>query len=106
LPGCTGTLIWKYRASSPASDRDAISPLGQLGREPLQTDVGKTDRRHRAVQMRRPTWQNGQRGKNPISVNFSGLCHHLHCVIMAITTLSSKDLHLFVYGVFKRLEFR
>ena len=60
----------------------------------------------RAAQMRRPTWQNGQRGKNPISVNFSGLCHHLHCVIMAITTLSSKDLHLFVYGVFKRLEFR
>jgi hypothetical protein len=46
--------------------------------------------------MRRPAWQNGQRGKNPISVNFSGLCHHLHCVIMAITTLSSKNLHLFV----------
>jgi len=77
-----------------------------LGREPLQTDVEKTDHRHRAAQMRRPAWQNGQRGKNPISVNFSGLCHHLHCVIMAITTLSSKDLHLFVYGVFKRLEFR
>ena len=29
-------------------------PLGQLGREPLQTDVGKTDRRHRAAQLRRP----------------------------------------------------
>jgi hypothetical protein len=26
-----------------------------LGREPLQTDVGKTDRRHRAAQMRRAT---------------------------------------------------
>jgi hypothetical protein len=27
LPGCTGTLIWKYRASSPEPDSDAISPL-------------------------------------------------------------------------------
>ena len=31
LPGCTGTLIWKYRASSPAPDSDAISPLASLG---------------------------------------------------------------------------
>jgi len=26
-------------------------PLGQLGREPLQTDFGKTDRRHRAAKL-------------------------------------------------------
>ena len=32
-------------------------PLGQLGREPLQTNVGKTDRRYRA------TGGNGQRCK-------------------------------------------
>jgi hypothetical protein len=25
-------------------------PLGQLGREPMQTDVGKTNRRHRAAE--------------------------------------------------------
>ena len=29
-------------------------PLGQFRREPLQTNVGKTDRRHRAAQLRRP----------------------------------------------------
>ena len=38
-------------------------PLGQLGREPLQSDVGKTDRRHRAAQKPRATGGNGQRCK-------------------------------------------
>jgi hypothetical protein len=32
-----------------------------LGREPLQTDVGETDRRHRAAQKPRATGGNGQR---------------------------------------------
>jgi len=36
LPGCTGTLIWKYRASSPAPDSDAISPLPTLGANPVE----------------------------------------------------------------------
>ncbi len=57
LPGCTGTLIWKYRASSPAPDSDAISPLASLGahklircvmaeavaREPVDLDKGSVD---------------------------------------------------------------
>jgi hypothetical protein len=33
---------------------------GQLGREPLQTDVGKTDRRHRAAQFYCPTGGNSE----------------------------------------------
>ena len=41
LPGCTGTLIWKYRASSPAPDSDAISPLASLGANPCNPMLGK-----------------------------------------------------------------
>ena len=40
-PGCTGTLIWKYRASSPAPDSDAISPLASLGANPCKPMLGK-----------------------------------------------------------------
>ena len=35
--------------------------FGQLGREPLQTDVGKSDGRHRAAQTRRAARGDGQR---------------------------------------------
>ena len=41
---------------------------GQLGREPLQTDVGKTDRRHRAAQKPRATGTMGS-GANPSAFN-------------------------------------
>jgi hypothetical protein len=41
LPGCTGTLIWKYLASSPAPDSDAISPLANLGANPCKPMFGK-----------------------------------------------------------------
>ena len=34
MPGCTGTLIWKYRASSAAPASAAISPLASLGENP------------------------------------------------------------------------
>ena len=37
----TGTLIWKYRASSPAPDSDAISPLASLGANPCNPMLGK-----------------------------------------------------------------
>src|SRR6266568_1760432 len=40
LPGCTGTLIWKYRASSPAPESDAISPLASLGAKPCKPMLG------------------------------------------------------------------
>jgi hypothetical protein len=44
-PSARTTLIWKYRASSPAPDSDAISPVvavrKHIGREALQGDVGK-----------------------------------------------------------------
>jgi hypothetical protein len=36
-------------------------PLGQLGREPLHTNIRKTDGRHRAAQIHRATGGNGQR---------------------------------------------
>jgi sensor histidine kinase regulating citrate/malate metabolism len=42
-----------------------------LGREPLQTDVGKTDRRHRAAQIHRTTGGNGQRCKPPVRLQQS-----------------------------------
>src|SRR5262245_5746872 len=41
LPGCTGTLIWKYRASSCAPERDATSPLACLGANPCKPMLGK-----------------------------------------------------------------
>jgi hypothetical protein len=33
-------LIWKYRASSPAPDSDAISPLASLGANPCPATAG------------------------------------------------------------------
>jgi hypothetical protein len=41
LPGCTGTLIWKYRASSPAPESDAISPRANFGANPCNPMLGK-----------------------------------------------------------------
>jgi hypothetical protein len=40
--------------------RLCVNP-GQLGRESLHTNVGKTHRRHRAAQIHRATGGNGQR---------------------------------------------
>jgi ribosomal protein S8E len=51
---------------------------GQLGREPLQTDVGKTDRRHRAAQSHRATGGNGQRRKPPVRLQQSQIIGRIH----------------------------
>lgn len=40
--------------------------LGQLGREPLQADVGKTHRGHRAAQLHRATRRHRQRREPPL----------------------------------------
>ena len=50
----------------------------QLGREPLQTDVGKTDRRHRAAQKPRATGGNGQRRKPPVRLQQSQIIGRIH----------------------------
>ena len=43
-----------------AGERRDLAPR-KFRREPLQPDVGKTHRRHRAAQLRRPAGADGQR---------------------------------------------
>ncbi len=68
VPVCKDHADLKIARVIPRSKFDfppAISPVvavrKHLGREPLQTDVAKTDRRHRAAQKPRATGGNGQR---------------------------------------------
>jgi hypothetical protein len=52
--------------------------FSQLGREPLQTDVGKTDRRRRASKIHRTTGGNWQRRKFPVRFQQSQIIGRIH----------------------------
>ena len=66
-------------------------PLGQLGREPLQTDVGKTDRRHRAAQLRRPAGCNGQRRKLPVRFEQRQIIGRIHLNHLGVNQTRARE---------------
>ena len=67
----------------------AISPVvavrKHLGREPLQSDVGKTDRRHRA------TGGNGQRCKPPVRLQQSQIIGRIHLNHLGVNQTCARE---------------
>ena len=62
-----------------------------LGREPLQTDVGKTDRRHRAAQKSRATGGNGQRCKPPVRLQQSQIIGRVHLNHLGVNQTRARE---------------
>ena len=75
-------LVWNlgkskhYGAAKARQRRDF--PLGQLGREPLHTDIGKTAGRHRAAKIHHATGNNWQRCKPPDRLQQSQIIGRIH----------------------------
>ena len=73
----------------------AISPVvavrQHLGREPLQTDVGKTDRRHRAAQKPRATSGNGQRCKPPDRLQQRQIIGRIHLNHLGVNQTRARE---------------
>jgi hypothetical protein len=66
-------------------------PLGQLGRKPLQRRVGKTNRRHRAAQMRRTARGNRQWRKFSIGFQRSQIIRRIHLNHFCVNRSSTRD---------------
>ena len=62
-------------------------PLGQHGRKPTQTDVGKTDGRHRPAQLRCAARGNGQRRKFPVRLQQSQIIGRVHTLLLPHFTI-------------------
>jgi hypothetical protein len=62
-------VIRRSKFDFPTATSPVVAVRKHLGREPLQTDVGKTDRRHRAAQSHRATGTMGSGANRPSAFN-------------------------------------
>ena len=71
-------VIPRSKFDFPMAIPPVVAVRQHLGREPLHTDVWKTDGHHRAAKIHRATGGNGQRGKPPVCLQQSQIIGRVH----------------------------